>query len=221
MTSLDGRCDNDAHAVSGIMLGSELPMVVPLSRTLAHYVVSHFVEVCLSKQNADARFSSQNELYGIVESFHLHAAILKLNETKARWKTFTCFVTVFNGRHSMEAYRAMRRMQNLQKSAKHNISHTFFDTLHNLPEDFKRLRGDGCPHSAPEVVKAFNGNSLKRFQTLAHIARVSILPPLSVIHTFEENSNSERPDTVLKNTSLNKTLSQTVEQVLKQVDCRI
>lgn len=101
----------------------------------------------------------------------------------------------------MEAYRALGRMQNLQKFSEHNVSYTFFDTLLNLREKFERLRANSCPHSASEVVHAFNGNSLKRFQTLFHIARVTIRVPLSVIRTLGKNFNSDRPDIILKNPS--------------------
>lgn len=115
----------------------------------------------------------------------------------------------------------MGKMQNLVKSPDHSISYTFFDALFNLCEEFEQLTADGRPHLASEVVNAFSGNSPKRFQTLVHIARLSMRLFMSSIRTRGENFNIERADIVLKNSYLNRAGLQTVEKVFEEVDCRV
>lgn len=122
--------------------------------------------------------------HGIIDSANLHAEFCKRKEKHARWGKYKCLVMLVNGGQYIERYRQVGRMQKAKKSLGFFISHTFYDTLHDMSLEYERLRKDRKPCSGLHVVTEFRGNDNKKFKTRAHIVRAAIRLPIPVLDTM-------------------------------------
>ncbi len=223
MTLFDGAFDGENINGGGICSGSDTPIVVKLDGTLLLHVCEHFRKKGLSEAQVKEQLGSRLNWYGIVDGEHSHNAIVRLIESKSRWNGYKWFVTVIKGGHSIEKYRQLARAQNERQSNRFHIELTFFDMLNNMKTEYEKLSKVQNRVLGQDVVNAYCGYSTtsKKNSTLVQTANTVMRLPNSVIRTIGEISNSEHPDLILSNRKQNIHSVISIDDVVKQEDCRI
>ncbi len=223
MDLFDGAYHGESINGGGISCGSDTSIVVKLDGTLLVHVCEYFRKKGYSETKVKERLNSRKAWYGIVDGEHSHTAILLLIETRSRWTGYKWFVTVIKSGFNIERYRQLARMQNERHSNRFHIETTFFDMISNMKTEYDKLCKVQSRVEGQDIVNAYCGYTVtsKKNSTLVQTANTVIRLPASVIKVIGEVSNSEHPDLILENNKLNHKGVTSIDEALRQVDCRV
>jgi len=76
---------HDETATVGLALGSDIPLVVPLTGDMLHYVYQYFRDQGKSEDEVEILVGRCSTWYGIVDGLHRNLAVKWLKTNKARW----------------------------------------------------------------------------------------------------------------------------------------
>ncbi len=223
MQLFDATQEGDSIAGGGMSCGTSTPIVVALTGSNLKYVHDHFRKKGCTESETIDRVNARTLWYGIIDGEHSFHAIKRLMETKKRWEGYEWFVTIAKEGFTLDRYRQLARMNNEKKDCRFNVEYTFFDMISNMKTEYDKLCQVQSRVVGQDVVSAYCGFNVtsKKVSTLLQTANTVMRLPSSVIHTIGEVANSEHPDWLLANSRLNKSRSTTVQEVMRNEDCRV
>ncbi len=217
-TSTEYEDDTPYHS-TGLALGSDMAMVVPLNGSYISYVKDHFLKAGLNEDDVRDRLASRSQWYGVVDGLHSHAALTFLKENNSSWKEFKWYVKILNGGFPVEKYRQLGRVQNSRHHPFFYVEFTLFDVLYNLRIEHEKLKRENRKCGGSETANAYDGAQHARSSTLQQKANVSIRLPIEVLEEMGKIMNKDHPDLIL---SLRKRKVAQLEEnnVMEKEDCR-
>ena len=215
-----GYSHTDDICSTGIVMGTDTPIVVPLVDRLQHLVADHFKKRGMTGGEIETAVSRHDTWYGIIDGGHSNEAIRELVNTEPGWQNFKWFVTVFHGEHPMESYRKLARAQNTRHSERYYVEMTFYDELSNLRAEYESLLSSQIKPSHTEVARQYFGDE-NVSRTKIFLASMAIRLPQRTIAELGKIMNNDHPVDCLANTSFDCQGAQTTDQVMSTVDCRL
>ncbi len=213
-------CTSESYQSTGLVHGSELPMVVRLTASLLYFVEDHFRDQGLKDEEVNERIKSRSEWYGIVDGLHSHAALTYIKANNSRWSEFRWYVKKLNEGFPIEKYRQLSRVQNSRHHPSFYVELTLFDVLYNLRLEHETLKREKKKCGGSETAHAYDGALHARNSTLQQKANISIRLPIAVLKEMGNIMNSDHPDIILASKGSAKYGAKTEEQLMERVDCR-
>ncbi len=213
--------DDTAYQSSGFALGSDIPMVVPLTGSLAIYVHEHFKKEGLTGDELRERIKSRPVWHGIVDGLHSHSALVFIKNNHRSWNQFRWYVKILNGGFSIDKYRQLARVQNGRHHPHFYIELTLFDVLYNLRLEHERLKCENKKSGGSETAQAYDGAQHAKNSTLQQKANVSIRLPMSVLEELGKIMNEDVPELILSANKNNRRRAQNADDLMKLEDCRL
>lgn len=212
------HCDDCPQ--TGIAIGSDTPIVVPLNGSLRHLVYRYFREQGLSEDRVNEEVSKHTRWFGIIDGNHRNQAVRWLVLNKAPWSGFNWMVTILKSGFTMERYRQLARFQNHRQSPRYYIQVTIFDELSNLRSEYNRLCSEQTKPSHALVARTYFGTQ-STTRTMTMMASLAVRLDQRVLDTLGSIINQDHPDQCLSKEIKTTCNYRNVQDVMKTVDCRI
>lgn len=145
--SMAGRSEeSDNCPVMGLVCGSDVAIVVPLTGTLKCYVRKHFESLDLDEGDLNTKIDAFDTWYGIVDGHHRHKAILRIIDAgNAGWDGFMLPVIILNGGSDLHRLKQLARSQNSRNSENYYVETTLYDLLCGLKDEYDRMSMSASP----------------------------------------------------------------------------
>ncbi len=213
--------DISLYQSTGMALGSDIGMVVPLVGGLSQYVSEYFIEEGFRDEELQRKVKTRELWFGIVDGLHSHAALTFLKKNYSKWSQFKWYVKCLNSGFSIEKYRQLGRVQNARHHKHFYIELTLFDVLYNLKLEHEKLKREKRKCGGSETAHAYDGAQHARNSTLQQKANLSIRLPISVLEEMGSIMNKDHPEMILSSRSMCKRGAETVDQLMEREDCRL
>lgn len=233
--SFQGKLHSPGPGSSGIVAGTDTPIVVQLEGDQLEHVVTFFISKGLQHSEALERSTQRSVWYGVIDGCHSIESIHTLmKEQPRKWAGFLWFVTVVKAGFPMDRYRQLARMQNERHNSAYFIQTTTYDLLKGLRDEHDLIYNERLKKSATgargvnvkhqEVAHAYDGGEHSRVTFVRQAVTVAVRLSKRAITALGDVMNGEYPDMLLqKNDRRLQSLpnARTKEDILEHLDCRL